>query len=80
MTGPAPAADRGCCPADQSEELHDGTCAGPAVLLPLDELLRREAAQGAMIEHDGEDFPNLAFLDRKAALAWRLCDKGRHPT
>jgi hypothetical protein len=23
-----------------------------------------------LIEHDGEDLRNLAFLDRKAALAW----------
>ena len=41
--------------------------------------LMREAAHGAilyafdLIEHDGEDLRNRAFLDRKAALARLLC-------
>jgi bifunctional non-homologous end joining protein LigD len=40
----------------------------------------REAAHGAilyafdLIEHDGEDLRNRAFLDRKAALARLLCN------
>jgi bifunctional non-homologous end joining protein LigD len=48
---------------------------GPDGLSRFEELSRRRAADAAilyafdLIEHDGEDMRNLAFLDRKAALA-----------
>jgi bifunctional non-homologous end joining protein LigD len=48
---------------------------GPDGLSLFDELRRREGARAAilyafdLIEHDGKDLRNLAFLDRKAALA-----------
>ncbi len=48
---------------------------GPDGLSQFEELSRREAARTAilfafdLIEHDGEDFRNLPFLERKAALA-----------
>src|SRR5262249_47963755 len=57
---------------------------GPDGLSRFDELRRREAAHSAMlyafdlIEHDGRDFRDLPFLDRKAALALLLCGTDTH--
>jgi bifunctional non-homologous end joining protein LigD len=53
---------------------------GPDGLSRFDDLRRRDAAHGAilyafdLVEHDGEDLRDHAFLDRKATLARLLGD------